>query len=274
MNNKKVQKGIFFIIMTLVFSQCFAAEKNAQPVYADTPPTDTSSYPETPPQKDPLEGFNRAMFTLNDKIDIFILKPVATVYNKIMPRPLNKGIHNAFFNINTIPTVADDLLQANFYQATNDIWRIGINTTIGIGGLFDIAERMKLKPYSNDFGLTLARWGYTDSNYLVLPFFGPNTIRDAIGLPVDYFGFSVYPYITPPSLRYEIYGLGVIDRRAQLLKFQEVMEEASYDKYVFIRSAYMQRRAYQIEENNHRSYYDQIKGAVSVPAPASEENYD
>lgn len=221
-------------------------------------------------EKDPYQGFNRAMFTFNDKLDIYFLKPIATFYNKVMPKPLNKGVHNVFENINTVPTIANDVLQANFYQASSDFWRLAINTTIGIGGLFDMAERMKLEPYQNDFGLTLARWGYTDSNYLVLPFFGPNTLRDGlIGLPVDYFAFSLYPYLEPPSFRYQVYVLGVIDRRAQLLKFQDVVDEASYDKYVFVRNAYLQRRAYQIEQNNQRSCCDRMaesKATVTVDA--------
>lgn len=225
---------------------------------ADTSVADTSmaTGEDQPLAKDPLEKFNRAMFTFNDKLDIYILKPVATFYNAIMPRPLNQGIHNVFLNIGNLPTIANDILQFNFYQMANDMWRLGINTTVGIGGLFDIAGRIGLEPYSNDFGLTLAAWGYDNSTYLVLPFFGPNTIRDGIGIPVDYYAFSIYPYIKPYKTRYAIYGLGIIDRRAQLLQFQSVMEEASLDKYIFVRNAYMQRRAFQIEQNEHRSFAD------------------
>lgn len=236
---------------------------------ADNNNTDTTDIlpdePEPAVEKDPYEGFNRAMFTFNEKLDKFILKPVARAYNAIMPRPLNEGVHNFFVNINSLPTIANDLLQANFYQATSDSWRLVINTTLGVGGFFDIADRMKLKPYSNDFGLTLAKWGYANSNYLVLPFFGPSTPRDGIiGLPVDYFAFSIYPYIQPTKTRYIVYGVGVVDKRAQLLKFQEVIDEASVDKYVFVRNAYMQRRAYQIDQNNHRSFEDQ---ASDQPLP-------
>lgn len=209
--------------------------------------------------QDPYEGFNRAMFAFNDKVDIFILKPVATVYDTIMPRPLNQGVHNFFTNLAVLPTLANDLLQVNFYQAANDFWRFAINTTVGIGGLFDVASRIGLKNYTNDFGLTLTNWGWRKSNYLVLPFLGPNTFRDGGGVFVDYYGFSVYPRIRPQSLGYGIYGLGVIDRRAQLLKFQSIMEEAALDKYIFVRNAYMQRRAYQVEENAHLSYWDQVK---------------
>src|SRR5690606_34301033 len=111
--------------------------------------------------------------------------------------------------------VADDVLQLNFYQATNDAWRLLINSTIGIGGLFDVASRMNLKYYENDFGLTLATWGYKNSNYFVLPFYGSYTFRDAISLPVDFFALSAYRYIRPPRLGYAIYAVGVVSTRAQ-----------------------------------------------------------
>src|SRR3990167_9166109 len=181
---------------------------------------------------DPFQPINRFMFGFNDVIDKILLKHIATLYNKVMPKPLNQGIHNFYNNLNNLPTIANDLLQLNFYQATSDAWRFGVNTTIGILGFFDIASRINLPPYTNDFGLTLARWGWRNSNYLVLPFFGPSTIRDGIGIPVDYFAFSIYPHIYPSSTRYAVYFLGVVDRRAQLLQFQSVLEEAALDEYI------------------------------------------
>lgn len=205
---------------------------------------------------DPLGRYNRIMYGFNDRVDILILKPIAKLYNAIMPKPLNQGIHNFFNNIYNVTSIVNDLLQFNFYQATSDIWRLGINTTIGIGGLFDVASRMNLPQYKNDFGLTMARWGWENSTFIVWPFFGASTLRDGIEIPVDYFYFSVYPYIQPPSLRLEVYGLGVIDRRVQLLRFQNVMEEAAFDKYVFVRNAYLQHRAYQINQVKHLGYKD------------------
>lgn len=199
--------------------------------------------------QDPYEGFNRAMFRFNDVLDRAILKPVATGYNAILPKPVVKGISNFFNNIDNIPTVLNDLLQGNLYQATSDAWRLVINSTVGILGFFDVASSIGLERNTEDFGLTLAQWGYKKSNYLVLPFFGPSTVRDGIGLPVNYYYLSIYPYIYPVSTRYEIYGLGVVSRRADLLHFQGVMEEAALDQYVFLRDAYLQRRNYLIERN-------------------------
>lgn len=215
-------------------------------------------------QNDPYEKFNRSMFIFNDKLDIYIVKPIATVYNTILPKPINQGIHNFFNNINNLPTIANDILQFNFYQAANDTWRLIINTTLGIGGLFDVASRMQLAPYTNDFGLTLASWGYRHSNYVVWPFFGPSSIRDGVGIPVDYFAFSIYPHVHPVSTRYIVYTVGVIDKRAQLLQFQSVFDEAMLDKYTFFRNAYLQRRAYQIDQNQHLGYKDRV--ALAAPS--------
>lgn len=204
---------------------------------------------------DPYQGYNRFMFNINDHLDTAIFKPVARFYNAIMPKPLNEGIHNFFNNLGNLTNIPNDLLQANFFQATNDSWRLVINTTVGIGGLFDVAERMQLKPYQNDFGLTLAKWGFRNSNYLVLPILGPSTPRDLVGIPVDYYAFSIYPYIHPRSTRYELLALWMIDIRAQLLKKQDILDEVSLDKYTFVRNAYMQNRAYKIQQNDDRGYH-------------------
>ncbi len=203
----------------------------------------------TTPHHDRLESFNRTMFGLNKELDTYIMKPVATFYNKAMPRPLNNGINNFYANINTVPTIVNDLLQANFYQATSDTWRLGINTTAGVGGLFDVASHMGLDSNVETFGLTLASWGWTNSTYVVLPFFGPNTIRSTVGKPVDWF-FSVQRQITPwwPK-RIAVYALQFVNERAQLLRYQGVFDQAALDPYVFVRNAYLQRQAYLIKRN-------------------------
>jgi phospholipid-binding lipoprotein MlaA len=250
---------------------------NAQPTpsqtttKADTTPTDDSSLDatyndveETNYNKDPLEKFNRAMFTFNDKLDIYLFKPVAELYNAIVPIPLNQGIHNFFNNLGEVPTIINDLLQFNFYQMSKDVARLGINSTMGIGGLFDMATRMNLPYFQNDFGLTLASWGYKNSNYLVLPFLGSNTIRDGlIAMPVDYLEFTVYPYVEPQSTRFQLLALFMVDHRANLLQFEPVLEEAAIDKYVFMRNAYMQHRAFQIEQLKHLGYKDRNYNAPS-----------
>jgi phospholipid-binding lipoprotein MlaA len=276
----KISQGFFasilFILMLLCtnsYAGLLAAEGSKKQAAEEYVEGDTAAVKldneenatQLPDNKDPLEKFNRAMFKFNDAFDIYFMKPIAELYNAIMPKPLNKGVHNFLNNLNELPIIANDLLQFNFYQMSKDVSRLVINTTMGIGGLFDMASRMHLPYFQNDFGLTLARWGYKDSSYLVIPFLGSNTIRDGIGIPVDYYGFSVYPRITPDSRRYALLGLFFVDYRANLLQYESVLEEAAIDKYVFMRNAYMQHRAYQIEQLKHLSFKDRNQNAMQKP---------
>lgn len=284
MNNKQKGRKVYAAgMLSVVFlaisgATCYAASAPAQKSVAAPVTTQENATVETPSaefaaidsdlvanpedSKDPLERINRAFFTFNDKLDYYIFKPIAELYNAIMPKPLNKGVHNFFNNLGELPTIANDVLQFNFFQMTNDVWRFGINSTLGVGGLFDLATRMNLPYFQNDFGLTLARWGYRDSSYLVLPLMGSNTIRDGIGIPVDYFEFSVYPHIHPKSTRFEVLGLFFVDHRANLLQFESVLEEAAIDKYVFMRNAYMQHRRFQIDQVNHLGYNERAKNTI------------
>lgn len=198
---------------------------------------------------DPWETFNRPMFYLNDWLDTYIIKPLATLYIKITPKPVSKGISNIYNNIDMVPTVVNDVLQFNFYQAVSDTWRLAVNTSIGILGFFDVATEIGLEPNKEDFGLTLAQWGWTNSNYLVLPFLGPGTVRDQIGWPITYEFMTIYPLIQSDEWRYGLYFGGLLVRRAELLRYESVINQAALDRYTFIRDAYFQRRAYQIERN-------------------------
>lgn len=203
--------------------------------------------------KDPYETFNRPMFIFNDWLDKLILRPIAMLYTKIIPKPLSKGFSNAYNNIDTIPTVLNDLLQGNFYQAVSDSWRFGINTTIGLGGLFDAASGMGLEPNNKqDLGLTLAQWGWTNSNYLVLPFLGPGTVRDQLAVYPNYY-LTMYPYIKSEDVQYGVFAGSLVVKRAEVLRYQNVFEHAALDKYTFVRDAYLQRRAYLIERNKQLS---------------------
>ncbi|MHB1948652.1 MAG: MlaA family lipoprotein [Gammaproteobacteria bacterium] len=223
--------------------------------------------------KDPYEPFNRAIFNFNEVADRFILKPLATLYIKIVPKPLASGLSNVYSNLDNIPTVINDVLQGNFYQATSDLWRFGINSTIGVLGLFDVAQRMGLEPNYEDFGLTLARWGYKNSNYLVMPLLGPSTVRDTIAYPVNYYGMSIYPYIEPTSAQYGIYFGGVVVRRADIMRYEGVLQQMSFDKYAFMRDAYFQHRNYLIERNNQLGNPYLVKNNL-LEESAVQENKD
>lgn len=212
---------------------------------AASPDTETEMMTETP---DSFSGYNHVVFKINDKLDKVIAKPAAHLYIKIVPRPLTNMINNAFDNVDNIPTIANDLMQANFYQATSDSWRLIINSTLGVGGAFDVAAQMGLAYNYEDFGLTLAQWGWTSSSYFIIPILGPSTVRDGLGRIVNY-QLSIFPYIEPASTRWGIYILFLLNQRVQFLKAEDLYNSAAIAPYAFMRNAYLQRRAYLINRN-------------------------
>jgi len=225
-------KTLFLIFLLAFLTGCAATGKYSNPA-------------------DPYEGFNRGVHKFNKKLDTYALKPIARLYKAIVPKPISRAISNFFGNLGEVPTVINDVLQANFYLAISDSWRFLINTTVGVGGLFDVATQMDLPRHKQDLGLTLARWGYTKSAYLVLPFFGPNTVRDAIALPINYSLFTVYPHIQNIPLRNSLIALNIVNRRATLLDLEKLVNQASFDPYVFERNAYLQRRKFLIKRISH-----------------------
>lgn len=200
---------------------------------------------------DPFETFNRQAFALNDTLDKVVLKPTAKVYTTVIPPPVVTGINNAFDNLSMIPTILNDLLQWNIYQALQDNGRLMINSIIGIGGLIDVASHVGYPAHYTDFGITLAKWGVTQSPYLVLPILGPSTIRDAIAIPATYY-MSIYPYINPLAARYGLLGLNVLSRRAQLLEFADLIDEITFDPYIFQRNAYLQNRQQMLAKSKEK----------------------
>ncbi|MEY3183118.1 MAG: putative phospholipid-binding lipoprotein MlaA [Pseudomonadota bacterium] len=193
-------------------------------------------------KQDPLEPLNRGIFAVNKKLDKFMVKPLAIAYDKSVPPPLKRGLIHFFDNIWTIPTIANDLLQFEFKQAGVASMRFLINSTIGIGGLFDVASKWtQLPPHKQDFGHTLERWGYHNSAYLVLPIFGPSTIRDGVGRVATVY-MTPYPYIHSVPTRNWLMGINFFSDRADLLKVETIIETAAVDEYVFMRDAYLQKR--------------------------------
>ncbi len=197
---------------------------------------------------DPYEKINRKFFSFNRAVDSLVLRPVATAYATIIPGTLRKGVSNFFDNFEDVTTTANDVLQARFTQAYSDSWRVIFNSTIGIGGLFDVASHIGLHKHYEDFGLTMAYWGQNRSAYLDLPIIGPSTFRDSFGKMVDLFALSPWPYIRPMSLDYELYGVYLMDVRSQLLPANELIAQA-FDPYVFVRDAYLQTRDKLVRDN-------------------------
>jgi phospholipid-binding lipoprotein MlaA len=196
--------------------------------------------------QDPYEQVNRKIFAFNMSIDKHVYRPVAKAYDNTLPAPVKKGVNNFFSNVGEISNVAQDLLQVNVRSAICDTCRFAINSTIGIGGLFDFASKFGIPKNNQDFGLTLARWGSKNTPYIVLPFIGPSTLRDAVGMSIDYTMINVWDYVEPPELRYGSLTLKYIDIRANLLAGDKIIDQA-FDPYILVRNAYLQRRAYLID---------------------------
>lgn len=220
---------------------------------------------------DPYEHFNRKVHAFNVVADKAILKPAALVYTSVLPGFVRKGINNAFNNLDMVPSVANDLLQAQGKWAIKDTWRFAINSTLGVGGLFDVADKMGLPAHYNDLGLTFAKWGDKNSPYLEIPLLGPSTIRDGAGMFFQFVLWTPYVYINNDAAAYGLAGLRYIDLRAQLLSSERIMDQA-LDQYAFMRDAYLQHRNYQIAGTNQDDgamYVDDGANADAKGAKAS-----
>jgi phospholipid-binding lipoprotein MlaA len=198
--------------------------------------------------RDPFEGFNRASYKFNDALDRAVLKPTAKGYKAITPQFVETGVSNFFSNLGQPTVILNDLLQAKFKPALSDTGRFLLNTTVGIGGLFDPASKAGLDRNDEDFGQTLGKWGMPSGPYLMVPFFGPSTVRDGFGSGVDVFSDPVH-YVERDAWRYSLQGMNLIDARARRLSLEDTLNQ-TYDKYGFIRNAYLQQREYQVTDGN------------------------
>jgi phospholipid-binding lipoprotein MlaA len=189
---------------------------------------------------DPFEPVNRAVFNFNDGVDRYVAVPVAKGYQKVTPQPLRTAVSNFFSNLGDLSNAANALLQLKFTDATEDIMRFAFNSTFGLGGLIDWATPAGLPKHHQDFGLTLGHWGIPSGPYLVLPLFGPSTVRDSMGLIVDV-KFNPLNYMEP-AVRNPLYVLQFISVRSDLLGATDLLQQAALDKYSFVRDAYTQQR--------------------------------
>ncbi|SAL69273.1 VacJ family lipoprotein [Caballeronia udeis] len=230
----------------------------------------------TPTKGDPFESYNRTMFKINDKIDEVALKPIAKGYVYVTPQPVRDSVTNFFGNIGDIYTAANNLVQLKIADGVSDIMRVVMNSIFGVAGLFDIASVAGLPKHTQDFGLTLGHYGVPAGPYVVLPLLGPSTVRDTAGTVVDYFG-SVTSYVDPTWFRTTLFGVQLVNTRANLLGAGDVLSGAALDKYSFVRNAYLQRRQYLIGGDNSASasseslpkYEDVGGGAAAGAEPAS-----
>ena len=203
----------------------------------------------TQADKDPLESFNRAIYKFNDVADGAIIKPVSKGYKNIAPKFVVKGVNNFFNNIRDVVTVINELLQGKIEYATNSTGRILVNSTIGLLGFIDVHSISGGERRKEDFGQTLGYWGVGPGAYLVLPFAGPSTTRDAVGFVTDTLAFDPISYINNVRGRNQVRILQFIDARTELLNASSIMDEASLDSYAFQRDAYLQYRKALVSDN-------------------------
>lgn len=198
-----------------------------------------------PDGSDPLENFNRSIFGFNEELDIWVLKPVAQGWDFVSPRPVQHAIENFYDNLLFPIRFVNLLLQGNLDPAALTLSRFCVNTTLGIGGLFDVASALDLERHQADFGQTLGIWGVPPGPYLILPLWGPSNPRDAAGLLVDgYLGVATF-FVDWPILLGSVVAEN-LNRRALLLEDVENLKEASFDLYVAARDAYGQLRTERI----------------------------
>lgn len=205
-----------------------------------------ASVPDTPtdPERDPWEGFNRNVHAFNTVVDNAVLRPVAKGYDRVMPDAPQRGVRNFFRNLAWPVNFVNLVLQGRFKDSMTATGRFFVNSTFGLFGFFDVATREGIPEYEEDFGQTLAVWGWEDSRYLVLPFFGPHTVRDTLGR-------SMYGYLHPISYvareenNYVPLVVDLVSLRAELLPLQADIDAAE-DPYVLIRDVYLQRREFEI----------------------------
>ncbi|MCR1808074.1 VacJ family lipoprotein, partial [Stenotrophomonas geniculata] len=213
---------------------------------------------------DPWEPFNRKVHTFNNAVDRGIARPLATAYTHVVPRFARTGVSNFFSNLRAPVTITNQLLQGRGADAWDSLGRFLMNSTLGIGGLFDPASKAMVPRRNEDFGQTLGAWGWRRSRYVELPFFGPRTVRDVFGLAGD-IPLSPIRRIEEDKIRIGLQGLQLVDTRAQLLAIDNLRDTA-VDEYSLVRDAWMQRRNYQIE-NDLRSKRDRGHDDANSPIP-------
>ncbi|MFM1760379.1 MAG: hypothetical protein RLY75_1650, partial [Pseudomonadota bacterium] len=199
-----------------------------------------------PSPHDPWEPFNRSVFEFNEGLDTYLLKPVVAGYRFVLPEFVRDGIYNFFSNYSDIYTALQNLLQGKPDYAFSDLMRVVVNTTFGLGGLIDMATPGGLPKHKEDWGQTFGVWGIPSGPYVVLPFFGPSNVRDTFGTAADLESDYLFRLLPDVAIRNSLTGLRVVNARNTYYEAGDLLDGAAIDKYSFVRDAYIQRRAYQI----------------------------
>lgn len=202
-----------------------------------------------PDPRDPMESWNRGVFQFNDAVDRAVVKPVATAYRDVLPHWMRTGVNNFFGNLEDLWSGVNNALQLRGRDTADSFGRVLINTTMGLGGLLDVASEMSMERHSANFGLTLGRWGVGPGPFVVIPFLGSSTLRDTVALSVDIPANPVRR-VEDNRTRDGLTLLNLVDTRATYLRAGEVVEDAALDKYSFTRDAFLQRRRNLVYDGN------------------------
>lgn len=245
---KQLLWGLWLIVF-LICPSVFAEDNNfdADNLFADDAFFDEFDDDDSEITYDPFEGFNRAIFTFNDTMDHYVLKPVAQGYDAALPKPVKTGVSNFFNNLGEPLVIINDLLQGKLIQGLSDTGRFLINSTLGIYGLFDVAKYMHLPAHNEDFGQTLGLWGVGEGPYLVLPFLGPSNIRDGVGSAAAFYT-SPISQIDETNTENKLRAVKAVDTRYNLLGTLDSLEEGALDPYAFMRDSFTQNRRHKIKE--------------------------
>ncbi len=227
--------------------------------------TGCATGPNANPQ-DPFEPYNRGMSSFNDGIDRAVLKPLATAYVAVTPSPLRTGVTNFFGNLQDAWAVVNSTLQLRPQKAMESLTRVGLNTFFGFGGVIDLATEFGIPKHSEDLGKTLGRWGVPSGPYVVLPLFGPSTVRDALVFPIEA-AYDPVSQIDPAGSRYAVTGLRLVNSRSRFLRLGNLLDDAALDKYSFTRDAFLIRRNASVAKSAGKELdEDAVQDAEKEPA--------
>jgi phospholipid-binding lipoprotein MlaA len=213
---------------------------------------------------DPLEGYNRAMFGFNEQVDKVVVKPAAQVYEAVLPSPARTAIGNVLGNLGDPWIGLNNMLQGKFAEGMSDLMRFAFNSTWGLLGLLDIASEAGLPKHDEDLGQTLGRWGVGEGAYIVLPFFGPRTVRDAVALPADMMANEPFRIDHVPT-RNTVLGTRLVHGRSVLLGTERTLDEAALDRYAFVRDFYLEQRRYKVEDGRQERMYEDFDDPSAAP---------
>ncbi len=212
---------------------------------------------------DPLERYNRAMFAFNENVDKVLIKPVGQVYDAVTPRPVRIGVGNFFSNLGDVWIGFNNMLQGKVGDGLSDWMRFAFNSTWGILGLLDIASEAGLPKHDEDFGQTLAVWGVGEGPFVVLPFFGPRTLRDTAALPLDVAADNVWG-VDHVRTRNSLTGVRIAHNRANLLGLERTLDEGTIDRYAYARDFYLQQRRFKVSDGNVPLEYEDFDNGASL----------